>query len=247
MSEEALRALRALGLTEYEARAYLALIMHGELGAKELSNLSGVPYSKIYGVLEILRQKGWVGARGGRPKRYHARSPAEAIRSERMRREEELKAIETFLVSALQPIYERSKARERPDIWIIRGMDAVLEKARDMLASARSEVLLALPSAAKELLAILIPSLKHLSFVGIRVAILASDGLREELKGLERSVEIRYRSGMFGGGLIVDGREAILVLSEPGRGELMAIWSDYMELAHIAKTYFEHLWAMALT
>ncbi len=243
MGEEALRALRSLGLTEYEARAYLALVAHGELGARELSRLSGVPYSKIYGVLEGLRRRGWISVRGGRPKRYCARSPAEAVRSERMRREEELKAVEAFLVGALQPIYERSKARERPDIWIIRGLDAILEKAKDMLASARSEVLLALPSAAKELLAVLIPSLRHLSFVGVRVAVLASEELRGELRALEKSVETRYRSGMFGGGLIVDGREAILVLSEPSTGELMAIWSDYMELAHIARTYFEHLWA----
>ena len=243
MSEGALRALRSLGLTEYEARAYLALITHGELGAKELSRLSGVPYSKVYGVLEALRRRGWISVRGGRPKHYCARSPAEVIRSERMKREEELRAIEAELVGALQPIYERSKARERPDIWIIRGLDAILEKAGDMLASARSEVLLALPSAAKELLAVLIPSLRHLSFVGVKVAILASEELRDSLRTLEKDAEIRYRSGMFGGGLIVDGREAILVLSEPGRGELMAIWSDYMELAHIAKIYFEHLWA----
>ena len=248
MGEEALRALRALGLTEYEARAYLTLVAHGELGARELSRLSGVPYSKIYGVLEALRRRGWVGVRGGRPRRYHARPPAEAVRAERMRKEAELRGLEAVLVEELQPLYERSRARERPDVWIIRGLEAILAKARDMLANARSEVLIALPSAARGLLSFLLPSLKHLRFLGVKVAVLASEELRDELAELEGLAEVRYRSGMFGGGVIVDGREAVLVLSEPGAGgprALMAIWSDYAELAYIAKVYFEHLWADA--
>ena len=90
MSERALEALRELGLTEYEARAYLALVAHGELTAREVSQASGVPYSKIYGVLEGLRERGWVGFKPGRPKLYFARPPSEAVRAERLRREEEL-------------------------------------------------------------------------------------------------------------------------------------------------------------
>ena len=242
MSEKVLQALRALGLTEYEARAFLALVEHGEMDAQSLSHLSKVPYSKIYGVLESLRRRGWVSVRRGRPKIYYARAPVDVIKIERARVEEELKEVEAVLVEELQPIYERSRARERPDVWIIRGIEAVLDKAREMLANARSEVLLALPTAAKSLLPLLSPSLKHLRFLGVRISILASEELREELSELEGLAEVRYRSGMFGGGLIVDGREALLVLSEPGARELMAIWSDYAELAHIAKVYFEHLW-----
>ena len=69
---------------------------------------------------------------------------------------------------------------------------------------------------------------------------LASEQLKEELSQVEGLVEVRFKSGMFGGGIIADGREAVLILARSG--SVMAIWSDYAELAHIAKVYFEHLW-----
>ncbi len=242
MSERALEALRELGLTEYEARVYLALVAHGELTAREVSQASGVPYSKIYGVLEGLRERGWVGFKPGRPKLYFAKPPSEAVRAERLRREEELRSLEASLVEELQPLYERSRAVERPDIWIIRGSREVLAKIADVLSRASREVLMAVPSAAKGILGALKHSIAHLRFSGLEVRILASDKLREDLAELEGLAEVRFRSGMFGGGVIADGREVVLVLTGPGPGDLMAIWSDYAELAHVAKTYFEHLW-----
>ena len=242
MSGRALEALRELGLTEYEARAYLALVAHGELTAREISQLSGVPYSKIYGVLEALRERGWVGFKPGRPKLYYAKPPSEAVRAERLRREEELRSLEAALVEELQPLYERSRAVERPDIWIIRGAREVLAKIAEVLSRATREVLMAIPAAAKGILGALKHSIAHLRFSGLEVRVLASEDLKDELSELSGLAEIRLRSGMFGGGVIADGREAVLVLTS-GPGDLMAIWSDYAELAHVAKTYFEHLWS----
>jgi len=240
LGERAIEALKALGLTELEAKAYLALVAHGELTAKEVSMLSGVPYSKIHGTLERLREKGWVSASPGRPKHYSALPPAEAARAERLRREAELRALEESVVEELQPLYERSRTVERPDVWIIRGLEGVLSKIHDVLSRARREVLIAIPLAARELLASIGPSIAHLRFSGVEVRVLASEQLKEELSQVEGLAEVRFKSGMFGGGIIADGREAVLILARSG--SVMAIWSDYAELAHIAKVYFEHLW-----
>ena len=240
MSEKLLSALRSLGLTDYQARTYVALVRHGELDARELSRLSGVPYSKIYGVLEALRKRGWVGVKQGRPKLYYPKPPAEALRAELARVEAELRDLAELVLEELQPLYERSRARERPDIWIIRGREAVLSKIREVLARASSEVLMAIPSSAGWLLGLLKPSIAHLRFSGLRVRMLASEGLEDELGDLKGLVEVKTRPGMFGGGIIVDGREAVLILSNGGG--MMAIWSDYAELAHIAKVYFGYLW-----
>ena len=241
MHGRALEALRALGLTDYQARAYLALVRHGELDARTLSALSGIPYSKIYNVLEELRQAGWISTRPGRPKKYVPRPPLEAARSARMRREAELRELEATVVEELQPLYERSKARERPDIWIIRGREEITSKVREALSRATVEVLMAVPSHAHWLVEELKPSIIHLRFSGLNIRVLASEDLKEALSDLEGLVELRFRPGMFGGGIISDAREAILVLG--AGGSTMAIWSDYAELAHVAKVYFEHLWS----
>ena len=57
ISDKVRKSLEKIGLTSYEIRTYTALINSGELNASELSNKSGVPYSKIYEVLGTLEEK----------------------------------------------------------------------------------------------------------------------------------------------------------------------------------------------
>ena len=54
ISDKVRKSLEKIGLTSYEIRTYTSLIDGGELNASELSNKSGVPYSKIYEVLGTL-------------------------------------------------------------------------------------------------------------------------------------------------------------------------------------------------
>ncbi len=41
------KALETIGLTSYEIRTFSALLQSGELTASDLSQKSGVPYSKV--------------------------------------------------------------------------------------------------------------------------------------------------------------------------------------------------------
>jgi len=52
------------------------------------------------------------------------------------------------------------------------------------------------------------------------------------------------RDHLFGGGVIADGREAILVLGGRGKPSL-TIWSDHSGLVKFAKGYFRNLWETA--
>ena len=49
-------ALRDIGLTDYEISIYLTLISKGPMDARELSEASGVPYSRIYNILTQLEK-----------------------------------------------------------------------------------------------------------------------------------------------------------------------------------------------
>jgi len=55
--------------------------------------------------------------------------------------------------------------------------------------------------------------------------------------------EVRVREGMFGGGVIVDGREALLLLGE--EKPTLVIWSNHIGLVQFAKDYFQQLWDTA--
>jgi len=80
VSHEAKRALRELGLTDYEARAYLSLLEKVGMTAGQLSEAADLPYSKIYETLNALEKKGWIKIERGRPSRYYPKSPSEAWR-----------------------------------------------------------------------------------------------------------------------------------------------------------------------
>jgi hypothetical protein len=64
----------------------------------------------------------------------------------------------------------------------------------------------------------------------------------ETMSKLMTFCEVRSREQMFGGGIIADGREVILLLGQEEEAISLAIWSDHIGLARLAKNYFEFLW-----
>ena len=67
--------LQRVGLTEYEAKAYLALLNTHLSTATQVSEKSSVPRTKIYSVLESLKHKGWVRMYSGVPLLFKAIAP----------------------------------------------------------------------------------------------------------------------------------------------------------------------------
>src|SRR5436853_7739155 len=76
---EHVEQLTKLGLTMYEAKAYLALIRRGSSTAAEVARLAGVPRQRIYDVLATLVEKGLALTKPGRVVKYSAAAPELAI------------------------------------------------------------------------------------------------------------------------------------------------------------------------
>ena len=238
VSEEARKTLREIGLTSYETRAYLALIESGVMTASQVSERSDVPYSKIYETLNSLQRKGWIETKKGRPTQYYPKSPSEAFQATRLRLEEKIRLWKQAVVDELQPLYEHRGFREKPDIWILRGESSVLAKLQEMLDGTRKELMVAAPEFARVFVVAGAPTLNRLQSSGVDVQVMVTgDWNIEKLEGVG---EIRIRDGMFGGGVIVDGREALLLLGE--EKPTLVIWSNHIGLVKFAKDYFQHLW-----
>lgn len=86
---EAVDALRTLGLSNYEARVFVALQRLGGGTAREVSELSTVPRSQVYGAADDLAEKGLVEVVEASPKAYRpvALSTARDLLTERLERE----------------------------------------------------------------------------------------------------------------------------------------------------------------
>jgi len=67
-------------LNIYEIKIWTALLSRGIAAAGELSEISGVPRSRAYDVLESLERKGFIIMKVGRPIRYIAVPPEEILK-----------------------------------------------------------------------------------------------------------------------------------------------------------------------
>lgn len=241
------KALREIGLTEYESLAYLALVKSGELTAGKVSEVTSIPYSKVYSVLDSLDRKGWVEIKGGRPRHYYPRSPVEAIRAARLRDENRFNQVRELIVSELQPLYEQRDVKEKPEIWIIRGVENIVSTVNEILQKVQRELMVAIPEIPLEFSPEVLQTLELLRDRRVDIHLLTTKELITALKhNIAHIAEIRVRDELFGGGVVVDGKETLLFLGEDvAEKQNLAIWSDHVGLTMIARVYFEQLWDTA--
>jgi len=246
LSDKTRKALEKVGLTSYEIKTYAALLKTGPITASDLSQKSGVPYSKIYEVLGTLEEKGWIGSDDSRPTQYFAKSPATAIHSTKQFFETDFQNNEDTILKELTPLYEQSGTSERPDIWIISGVINIATKILEMVDSCRNEVLVAIPKVAETVAKEALPKLRLLHDRGVDITILVSEDVdTDTLKSLSRVAKVKVKKGLFGGGIISDKRYVVLLLGEElgttGTKDAVAIWADHSGLAGFAREYFEYL------
>jgi len=158
--------------------------------------------------------------------------------------ENTLKSSQTDAMSELQPLYEKKRVQERPDIWIVRGQNNILDRIKETLGRTRRELLVAMPIVPDSVISMATPLLSLMNGRGVKVSVmipsLISKEVTRKLKGL---AEVRVREQMFGGGIISDSNEIILLLGEePEKGLTLAISSDHVGLVRFGKSYFEFLW-----
>lgn len=246
ISDKTRKALEKIGLTSYEIRTFSSLLKTGELTASDLSQKSGVPYSKIYEVLGTLEEKGWIGSDDSRPTKYFAKSPSTGLETTKQKMENDFSQNQSIILNELVPLYEKSGTSERPDIWVLSGAINIASKILEMVESCRNEVMIALPEAGQELVRQALPKLRSLHDKGVEITILTSDKMdKESLKAISRVATVKIKKGLFGGGIISDKRYVVILLGpemgEMNTSELVAIWADHAGLAGFARQYFEYL------
>jgi HTH-type transcriptional regulator, sugar sensing transcriptional regulator len=79
VQKDFLNRLKDFGLNSYESKLWVALLSRGISTAGELSDISSVPRSRAYDVLESLEKKGFIIVKVGKPIKYLAVPPAEVV------------------------------------------------------------------------------------------------------------------------------------------------------------------------
>ena len=254
---------KQLGLTPYESRAYVSLMIQGPMSPSELAQKTSIPRPRAYDVLRSLMEKGLLIEQSGRPSIYAAVEPAQGLKNllisiemETLRRLEEKRKTAQTLTKLLSRMYEKSKnlKLERSKVWFTRRDTAFIAIYSEAVRNCEKEFLVATTSVRppeKEILEAVKYALKKGKSVRVVRQILESWTV-EELEKYEEVVkagsQVRYLNVKeiplrF---MVFDERDVILVFPSESKltmpQTLEALWLRIPPLAKILREQFEELW-----
>lgn len=193
-----------IGFSEYEAKAYVALLRKSPISGYELAKLSGVPRSMIYEVLGKLTARGAAIMLRKDGANLYAPVPASEF-LDQLRRE-----YDALITSLKDDLSALAEASDLEYVWNIEGEDNIVAKARDAIGQAQARVHVALVPAT---LPGLRRDLEAAIARGVRVVIYTTAAL--SLPGAQVVVasmpeESRGRAADLGLILVVDGQEVLI-------------------------------------
>ena len=123
VQKDFLNKLKDFGLNSYESKLWIALLSRGVSTAGELSDISNVPRSRAYDVLESLEKKGFIVVKIGKPIKYLAVPPPEVVERVKKKVTEEAdhqtgilnKLKKSELLEELNLEKEIKKLKKKPD------------------------------------------------------------------------------------------------------------------------------------
>ncbi len=142
--------LKKLGLTGYEAQAYLTLLKLGDAEADEIAINAKIPMGRIYNVLSSLEETRLVRAQDTRPRRYACVEPEAALERLSRNKLEELKQISSeieALADDLKSELSGVEARKtEKSFWTVAIGDKSHELVRECISGSTEELLVFMAS-----------------------------------------------------------------------------------------------------
>ncbi len=130
MSGELEEKLIKIGFSSYESKVYSSLTRLCNAKMRELAELSGVPYQKVYDVVSRLEKKGFVKVVNGRPKRVKLVDPNISFENYKQSIIEQIDKI----VAEVNTI-TKDKSKERSTV--IEGRRQVMSFVKNMISEAK--------------------------------------------------------------------------------------------------------------
>jgi len=261
IKEEFLSRLRKIfDLNLYEARVWTALLSRGVSTAGELSNISDVPRSRTYDILESLEKKGFVVMKIGKPIKFVALKPEEVIErvkknmmleaKEKSNRLEELKG--TDVLGELSGLFENGiKFVEPSDLsGSLRGRQNMHNHLDMMIRGAENSVVIVTTAAGlNRKIEALLPSLEKAKKRGatIRIASQINSSNIKTAKAVSKIAEVRDTTGskINGRFAIIDSEQLVFMLTDDATihpNYDIAVWISTDYFAKVMEQMFELSW-----
>jgi len=261
-------ALKAIGLNKYQRNLWAALLSRGASTAGELSDISSVPRSRCYDVLQSLAEWGFVILQPGKPMKYVAVPPVEAFERAKRKVADEAKELsekidrirKSDIVKELEKLHKDSLKVIQPEdmTGALKGRYAYLQQLETMFRNAKKSIkLVTTDSGLAELAENHVALLKKAADAGVTVRIIAplgketSDVVRMLAKYAQiRDIEsVEHIEKMYGRFAIVDGAEVLMGLTDDTKThptQDVAFWTQSAHAAsRLMEPVFEMIWQHA--
>jgi len=259
IKEEFLTKLRMyFSLNLYEVKIWTALLSRGVATAGELSDISNVPRSRSYDVLESLEKKGFVIMKFGKPIKYLAVSPEEVV--ERVKKnmlkdaKDKIKRLDTLktttVLDELRTLHKQGIELVEPSekSGSIRGRHNLYNHLEYMIKGAEESVtMMTTPQGFIRKVEALKPIFEQLKKRGvkIRIATEINDECVDSLKEIEGIAEVRNIKDINARFVIVDSKEITFMLMNDNEVHPtydMALWVNTPYFAKALEDLFELAW-----
>lgn len=226
VKEEFLKKLRSMfDLNIYEVKIWTALLSKGVATAGELSDISNVPRSRSYDVLETLEKKGFVIMKIGKPIKYIAVKPEEVLtrvkKGLKKKADEHIKMLDnirdTGAYKELEILHRNGIENIDPSSLsgALRGRGNLYDHLESMIRDAKKSVMLVTTSDGLVRKADLLSSVfRRLKNVNIRIAAPINKEAKDVAKELSKYATIRNISKVNARFCIVDGKELLFMVSD---------------------------------
>ncbi len=265
VSNKTLDMLKTIGLNKYERNLWGALLSRGASTAGELSDISNVPRSRCYDVLESLESKGFIIIQPGKPMRYVALHPREALSRVKKRIVEQAtetsEKIERLLksdaIKELDKLYKDNIKVMRPEelTGALKGRYALMQQMETMIKNAKKSInVVTTEDGLKELFENHGNILKKAADTGVKIQIAApiTKNTAEMVKTISKYSNIRNMNdaeivGKLAGRVcIVDGQEFLVSLTDDAKThptQDIAFWTQSQHASsNVIGPMFDLVW-----
>jgi len=259
VKEEFLSRLRKIfDLNLYEVKVWTALLSRGVSTAGELSNISDVPRSRTYDILESLEKKGFIVMKLGKPIKFVALKPEEVIervkknmvveatekskRLERLKGEDVLKELSLLFtqgVKFVEPSDLSGSLRGRQNLY--NHLDMMVREAE------KTVTIVTTAEGLNRKLEVLMPSLEKAKKRGVKVRIAGPINANnmKVAKDFSKVGEVRSMEKMAARFIIVDSEQLLFMLLNDDNVHPnydVGVWINTEFFAQTLEQLFELAW-----
>ena len=268
MDKKAVEALTSFGLTEYEAKVYLTLVMKGVQKASALADMSDIPRPHVYSVIKLLHEKGLIIIIPEKVTKYQALPLDTVLKKLLEERMDSIKSLEIIGKELVSSVQQKGTTTEKDDsekVQLYSGRWVIVDLIHKMLgrATASCEIITNDKSFVKSsgtyeqdlagahkkgvkarfLLPIEKDTLPMIESMSRRATV-------RHLDSMENIEEFEPEGGDVSGNtflrvVVIDDTEVLFVRAQPGGGEESAIWTSQRELARMIRLMFRNMWRNA--